>query len=64
MRSGQYWRHSAAGRLVEGPIAGVEPLRRPIVAVRAVNAPPLSPAAADLIELLRALRPELQGAAA
>src|SRR4051812_14080804 len=53
----------AAGRLVQVPIAGVAPLRRPIVAVRAANAPPPSPAAADLLELLRAMRPELQAAA-
>jgi DNA-binding transcriptional LysR family regulator len=54
---------AAAGRLVLVEIAGVEPLRRPIVAVRAANAPPPSPAAADFLELLRALRPELQSAA-
>jgi DNA-binding transcriptional LysR family regulator len=53
----------ATGRLVHVPIAGVAPLRRPIVAVRAANAPPPSPAAADLLELLRELRPELQAAA-
>jgi DNA-binding transcriptional LysR family regulator len=53
----------AAGRLVHVEITGVEPLRRPIVAVRAANAPPSSPAAADFLELLRALRPELQAAA-
>jgi len=54
---------TAAGRLVVVEIAGVEPLRRPIVAVRAANAPPPSPAAADFLELLHALRPELQAAA-
>jgi DNA-binding transcriptional LysR family regulator len=53
----------ASGRLVRVPIAGVAPLRRPIVAVRAANAPPPSPAAADLLELLREMRPELQAAA-
>jgi DNA-binding transcriptional LysR family regulator len=53
----------AAGRLVQVPIAGVEPLRRPIVAVRAANAPPPSPAAADFLALLAAMRPELQAAA-
>jgi DNA-binding transcriptional LysR family regulator len=53
----------AAGRLVHVPIAGIEPLRRPIVAVRAANAPPPSPAAADFLELLREMRPELQAAA-
>lgn len=54
----------ADGRLCQVPIVGVPPLRRPIVAVRAVNAPPPSRAATDLLELLRSLRPELQAAAA
>jgi DNA-binding transcriptional LysR family regulator len=54
---------TAAGRLVSVEIVGAGPLRRPIVAVRAVNAPPPSPAAADFLELLRTLRPELQAAA-
>jgi DNA-binding transcriptional LysR family regulator len=53
----------AAGRLALVEIEGVAPLRRPIVAVRAANAPPPSPAAADFLELLRTLRPELQAAA-
>jgi DNA-binding transcriptional LysR family regulator len=53
----------AAGRLALVEIAGVAPLRRPIVAVRAANAPPPSPAAADFLELLRELAPELQAAA-
>jgi DNA-binding transcriptional LysR family regulator len=53
----------AARRLALVEIDGVEPLRRPIVAVRATNAPPLSPAAADFLELLHALSPELQAAA-
>jgi DNA-binding transcriptional LysR family regulator len=53
----------AAGRLAHVRMVGVAPLRRPIVAVRAANAPPPSPAAADLLALLRAMRPELQAAA-
>jgi DNA-binding transcriptional LysR family regulator len=53
----------AAGRLALVEIAGVAPLRRPIVAVRAANAPPPSPAAADFVALLRNLGPELQAAA-
>lgn len=53
----------AAGRLALVEIAGVAPLRRPIVAVRAANAPPPSPAAADFLSLLRELAPELQAAA-
>jgi DNA-binding transcriptional LysR family regulator len=53
----------AAGRLVAVPIANVAPLRRPIVAVRAKSAPPPSPAAADFLELLASMRPELQAAA-
>jgi DNA-binding transcriptional LysR family regulator len=53
----------AAGRLVHVLIDGVAALRRPIVAVRAANAPPPSPAAADLLALLREMRPELQAAA-
>jgi DNA-binding transcriptional LysR family regulator len=53
----------AAGRLCQVRMVGVEPLRRPIVAVRALNAPPPSPAAADLLRLLRAMRPELEAAA-
>jgi DNA-binding transcriptional LysR family regulator len=52
-----------AGRLSQVRIMGVGPLRRPIVAVRAINAPPPSPAAADFLQLLRELQPELQAAA-
>src|SRR4051794_2313924 len=53
----------AAGRLVLVRIEGVDPLRRPIVAVRAANAPPPPPAAAAFLGLLRELRPRLQAAA-
>jgi DNA-binding transcriptional LysR family regulator len=53
----------SAGRLRRVRIVDAPPLRRPIVACRARNAPPASPAALDLLRLLRAMRSELQSRA-
>ena len=51
-----------AGRLVQVRILGAEPVHRPIVAIRRLDAPP-SPATDAFLRCLRAMRPELQAAA-
>jgi DNA-binding transcriptional LysR family regulator len=51
-----------AGRLSQVRILGAQPVHRPIVAIRRLDAPP-APATDAFLRLLRAMRPELQAAA-